>query len=38
MTDDFDLICGSEFDGTRGQKWEVIDFVLKASVLSPLTL
>ena len=35
MTDDFDLICGSEFDGTRGQKWEVIDFVLKSFGIEP---
>lgn len=35
MTDDFDLICGSEFDGTRGQKWEVIDFVLKSLGIEP---
>lgn len=35
MTDDFDLICGSEFDGTRGQKWEVIDFVLKSFGIRP---
>lgn len=35
MTDDFDLICGSEFDGTRGQKWEVIDFVLKSFGIKP---
>ena len=35
MTDDFDLICGSEFDGTRGQTWEVIDFVLKSFGIEP---
>lgn len=35
MTDDFDLVCGSEFDGTRGQKWEVIDFVLKSFGIEP---
>jgi len=35
MTDDFDLICGSEFDGTRGQKWEVIGFVLKSFGIEP---
>lgn len=35
MTDDFDLICGSEFDGTRGQKWEVIDYVLKSFGIEP---
>ena len=29
MTGDFDLVCGSEFDGTRGKKWEVIDYALK---------
>ena len=28
MLDDFDIICGAEFDGTRSQKWEVIEFVL----------
>ena len=26
---------GSEFDGTRGQKWEVIDFVLKSFGIEP---
>lgn len=28
MLDDFDIICGAEFDGTRSQKWEVIEYVL----------
>ena len=35
MTADFDLICGSEFDGTRGQKWEVIEYVLQRFGISP---
>lgn len=35
MTADFDLICGSEFDGTRGQKWEVIEYVLERFGISP---
>ena len=29
MTDDFDFICGAEFDGKRSQKWEVIEYVLE---------
>ena len=29
MTEDFDLVCGCEFDGTRGKKWEVIDYALQ---------
>ena len=28
MQNDFDIICGSELDGTRGQKWEVIEYAL----------
>lgn len=28
MTDIFDFVGGSLFDGTRGKKWEVIDYVL----------
>lgn len=35
MTDDFDLICGSELDGTRGQKWEVIEYVLDRFGITP---
>ena len=35
MQNDFDIICGSELDGTRGQKWEVIDFVLKSFGIEP---
>ena len=35
MTADFDLICGSEFDGTRGQKWEVIEYVLQRFGIEP---
>lgn len=29
MTEDFDLVCGAEFDGTRGKKWEVIAYALQ---------
>lgn len=29
MLEDFDIICGAEFDGTRSQKWEVIEYVLE---------
>lgn len=29
MIDDFDIICGAEFDGTRSQKWEVIEYALE---------
>ena len=35
MTNDFDLICGSEFDGTRGKKWEVIEYVLQSFGIEP---
>jgi len=28
MSGDFDLVCGSEFDGTRSKKCEVIDYAL----------
>ena len=35
MTNDFDLICGSEFDGTRGKKWEVIEYVLQRFGIEP---
>lgn len=29
MTEDFDIICGAELDGTRGKKWEVIAYALE---------
>lgn len=35
MSDAFDLVCGSEFDGTRGQKWEVIEYALQSFGISP---
>ena len=35
MQDDFDLVCGSELDGTRGQKWEVIQYALSQFGISP---
>ena len=35
MRDAFDLVCGSEFDGTRGQKWEVIEYALQSFDISP---
>ena len=35
MRDAFDLVCGSEFDGTRGQKWEVIEYALQSFGISP---
>lgn len=35
MRGDFDLVCGSEFDGTRGQKWEVIEYALNTFGISP---
>lgn len=28
MYDDFNLVCGSEFDGTRSNKWEVMQYAL----------
>lgn len=35
MRDAFDLVCGSEFDGTRGQKWEVIEYALQSFGIAP---
>lgn len=35
MQDDFDLVCGCEFDGTRGQKWEVIAYALETLGITP---
>lgn len=35
MRDAFDLVCGSEFGGTRGQKWEVIEYALQSFGISP---
>lgn len=35
MQDNFDLVCGSELDGTRGQKWEVIEYALSQFGISP---
>ncbi len=35
MRDAFDLVCGSELDGTRGQKWEVIEYALQSFGISP---
>lgn len=35
MRDAFGLVCGSEFDGTRGQKWEVIEYALQSFGISP---
>ncbi len=35
MYDDFNLVCGSEFDGTRSKKWEVIQYVLEHFNISP---
>lgn len=35
MLSDFDLICGAEFDGTRGKKWEVIQYALEQLCIEP---
>lgn len=35
MQGDFDLVCGSELDGTRGEKWEVIQYALSQFGISP---
>lgn len=35
MYDDFDLICGSEFDGTRSKKWEVMEYALECLNITP---
>ena len=35
MQNDFDLVCGSELDGTRGQKWEVIEYALSLFGIEP---
>lgn len=35
MYEDFDLVCGSEFDGTRSKKWEVIEYVLESFGITP---
>lgn len=31
----FDLVCGAELDGTRGRKWEVIEYALEQFGASP---
>ena len=35
MQNDFDIICGSELDGPRGQKWEVIEYALSQFGIAP---
>ena len=35
MQNDLDIICGSELDGTRGQKWEVIEYALSQFGIAP---
>lgn len=35
MQNDFDIICGSELDGTRRQKWEVIEYALSQFGIAP---
>ena len=35
MQRDFDLVCGSELDGTLGQKWEVIEYALSQFGIAP---
>lgn len=35
MYEDFDLVCGSEFDGTRSKKWEVIDYAMQCLNITP---
>jgi len=35
MTELFDIVCGSEFDGTRGQKWEVVSYALERFGITP---
>lgn len=35
MQNDFDIICGSELDGTSGQKWEVIEYALSQFGIAP---
>lgn len=35
MYEDFDLVCGSEFDGTRSKKWEVMEYALNCLNISP---
>ncbi len=35
MQDDFDLVCGAELNGTRGAKWEVVQFALEQFGISP---
>lgn len=35
MKDDFDLISGAEFDGTRSKKWEVIAYALEKLGIEP---
>lgn len=35
MYGDFDLVCGSEFDGTRSKKWEVIEYALECLNITP---
>lgn len=35
LENDFDLISGAEFDGTRSKKWEVIDYALEHFGIAP---
>ena len=35
MYDDFNLVCGSEFDGTRSKKWEVMEYALECLNITP---
>lgn len=35
MYEDFDLVCGSEFDGTRSKKWEVMEYALECLNITP---
>ena len=35
MQNDFDIICGSELVGTRGQKWEVIEYARSQFGIAP---
>lgn len=35
MYEDFDLVCGSEFDGTRSEKWEVMKYALECLDIAP---
>lgn len=35
MYEDFNLVCGSEFDGTRSEKWEVMKYALECLKIAP---